>query len=288
MVDGHVHPSESGVLIDNVPSCFSASHRNTQLIPQIGSTASRTLRFLQHVMIYCNLLRAYTSERKCSIILCMDGGNIGYLFCEKCMAEGEKKNINDIRRHWLNLLNLLTQTSPPLAVYPFISLSLSPSIAPFSASPSLSPSREAWPHLGATITQGRVINGCSVRREIINGQAVSLRKCSCVCPLPRGPVKVLLADFNQAWPFSWGSKDTGVSANQLACLNPEIHKQAPWEGENQSHENSFMMDRLRRIRILPDTVCICSCAQDMREIYKLQPFLHHPNVICLIHLWDGS
>ena len=129
-------------------------------------------------------------------------------------------------------LSLHAQTSLPLSVTSLLlPLTLSLHHSPYQPLPSRFLSREAWPHLGAMITQGRVINGCRVSREISNGQAVSQRKCSSVCPLPRGPMKVSLADFSQAWPFAWGSRGNGVSANQLTEPNPEIHKHHTEEEE---------------------------------------------------------
>lgn len=68
---------------------------------------------------------------------------------------------------------------------------------------------------GAMIAWGRVINDCRVRKEISTGQAFGQREGSGLCRLQQGPVEVLLADVTEAWPFSWGSRDNGVSANQL-------------------------------------------------------------------------
>lgn len=149
-----------------------------------------------------------------------------FILCTEMHSRDRKKG----KKHQchqvpLNLLYLHTQISLSLSLLLSLSVPLHLSLhTPLSVSPSLFPSREAWPHLGAMITHGRVINGCRVRREISNGQAVSWRKCSGVFWLPQGPVKVSLADFTQAWPFSWGSWDNWVYANQLTKLNPKIHK----------------------------------------------------------------
>lgn len=79
--------------------------------------------------------------------------------------------------------------------------------------PTFVPGKHGSP--GAMITRGRVINDCRVRKEISTGQAFGQREGSGLCRLQQGPVEVLLADVTEAWPFSWGSRDNRMSANQL-------------------------------------------------------------------------
>lgn len=51
--------------IDNVPSCFSAHHRNVQLFPQISCMGSWVQHSLQYINIYwqCNLPCSHLSKR---------------------------------------------------------------------------------------------------------------------------------------------------------------------------------------------------------------------------------
>lgn len=132
-------------------------------------------------------------------------------------------------------------TSNPLFHYLFISLfsSLCPSLCHslISFPSSLCRSREVWPYLGAMITQVRVINGCRVRSESSIGQALSQRKCSSVCRLPRGQARSYWLISLKLDLSHEGAGTTERPVTDQHTLTPESHKHHP-EQEGISHVKS--------------------------------------------------